>query len=120
MGPNPNKSDNGGVKIPIPPKDIHESRVEPIISKLAIIEQFELFKEFLITFDGPFNNKKCKAWEGRVDQEDLDLVAKLANRRNELTHDSVYELPSMKEAVAYFYNLRQLAPKLYEQSAANN
>lgn len=120
MGPNPTKADNGGVKIPLPPKDMHESRVEPVISKLAIIEQFELFKEFLVTFDGPFNKKRCKAWEGRVDQEDLDLVSELTNRRNELTHDSVYELPSMKEAVAYFYHLRQLAPKLHEQSAANN
>lgn len=119
MGPNPKRSENGGVKIPLPPKGIHESRVEPVISKLAIIEQFELFKEFLITFDGPFNKKRCKAWEGRIGQKILDVVGVLTNRRNELTHDSDHELPSMKEAVAYFYQLRQLAPKLYEQSAAN-
>lgn len=117
MGPNPKKSDNGGVQIPLPAKDIHESRVEPVISKLTIIEQFELFKEFLATFDGPFNKKRCKAWEGHIEQATLTLVSKLTNRRNELTHDSDYELPSMKEAVAYFYHLRQLAPKLHE--AAN-
>ncbi|MCI0557293.1 MAG: hypothetical protein MN733_02270, partial [Nitrososphaera sp.] len=117
MGPNPEKSENGGVKIPLPPKDKHESSVEPVISKLAIIEQFELFKEFLITFDGPFNKKRCEAWEGRVKQELLDWVSELTDRRNELIHESDYELPSMKEAVAYFYRLRQLAPKLY--AAAN-
>jgi len=120
IGPNPIKSENGGIEAPLPPKDVHESRVEPAISKLAIIEQFELFKEFLITFDGPFNTKRCKAWEGRIDQEDLSLVNELTNRRNELTHDSGYEPPSMKEAVEYFYHLRQLAPKLHKQPAANN
>jgi len=114
MGPKPKKSANGGVKIPLPPKGIHESRVEPVISKLAIIEQFELFKEFMISFNGPFNKKRCKAWKGRIEEEVLDLVNSLTNRRNELTHDSDYELPSMKEAVAYFHQLRLLAPKLYE------
>ena len=68
MGPNPERSENGGVKIPLPPKDLRESRVEPVISKLAIIEQFELFKEFLMTFDGPYNRKRCDAWEGRVEK----------------------------------------------------
>lgn len=116
IGPNPMKSANGGVQIPLPPKGIHESRVEPVISKLAIIEQFELFKEFLMKFDGPFNGKRCKAWVGRIDQEILDEVTKLTDRRNELTHDSSYELPSMKEAVRYFCQLRQLAPKLYESA----
>lgn len=114
MGPNPERSENGGVKIPLPPKDLHESRVEPVISKLAIIEQFELFKEFLITFDGPYNKKRCDAWGGRVDQAILDTVRQLTNRRNELTHDSDYKLPSMNEAVDYFYHLRQIAPRLYE------
>lgn len=114
MGPNPKKSKNGGVKIPLPPRDLHASRVEPVISKLAIIEQFELFKEFLMTFDGPFSKKRYEAWKDRIEEEVLDLVRKLTNRRNELTHDSDYDLPSMKEAVEYFYQLRQLAPMLYE------
>lgn len=113
MGSNPEKSPNGGVKVPLPPKDRHESRVEPVISKLAIIEQFELFKEFLVTFNGPVNRKQCKAWGGRVEDSVLELVTQLTNRRNELTHDSDYELPSIKEAVEYFYQLRQIAPILY-------
>jgi len=119
MGSNPSKSDNGGVKIPLPPKDIHESRVDPAISRLAIIEQFELFKEFLITFDGPFNKKRCEEWEGRIDHDDLNLVRKFTDRRNELTHDSNFELSSMKEAVEYFYHLRELAPKFHEKLTAN-
>lgn len=116
MGFSPKKEENGGIKLPFPPKDKHESRVEPVIAKLAIIEQFELFKEFLITFDGPFNKNRCKQWEGRVSEDVLNLVGNLANRRNELTHDSEYELPSMKEAVAYFHHLRELAKALYEAS----
>ncbi|MES9989497.1 MAG: hypothetical protein ABW077_16445 [Candidatus Thiodiazotropha endolucinida] len=120
LGPNPEKAENSGVQIPLPPKDGRESRVEPVIAKLAIIEQFELFKEFLITFDGPVNKKRYKAWEGRVEGDLLVLLSKLTDRRNELTHDSDYELPSMKEAVAYFYQLRQIAPKLQEAAQCMN
>jgi hypothetical protein len=116
MGSNPKKEENGGSKIPLPPRDKNESRIEPVIAKLAIIEQFELFKEYLITFDGPINKKKRKEWEGRVETDVLDLVTNLTNRRNELTHDSEYCLPSMNEAAGYFYKLRQLAPLLFEAS----
>lgn len=116
VGDNPKVSENGGVKLPLPPKDRHESRVEPVISKLAIIEQFELFKEYLVTFNGPINKKQRKEWEGKVEADVLDLVTILTDRRNELTHDSEYRLPSMKEAVEYFYQLRQLAPLLFEAS----
>lgn len=114
LGPNPEKAEHGGVQIPLPPRDGRESRVEPVIAKLAIIEQFELFKEFLIAFDGPINKKRSKAWEGHVEEDILVLLSKLTDRRNELTHDSGYKLPSMKEAVAYFFQLRQIAPKLKE------
>lgn len=114
LGPEPELSENGGIKVPLPPKDNHESRVEPVIAKLAIIEQFELFKEFLITFDGPYNKKRCAPWAGRVEQQYLDLIWELTDRRNELTHDTDYDLPSMREAVEYFYELRQLASVLYE------
>ncbi|OOF07869.1 hypothetical protein BZG82_15980 [Salinivibrio sp. PR5] len=114
MGSNPERSENGGVKTPLPSKDMNGSRVEPVISKLAIIEQFELFKEFLITFDGPCNIKRCSAWEGRVEKTVLDTVRKLTNRRNELTHDFDHKLPSMKEAMEYFYCLRQISLNLYE------
>lgn len=114
VGPDPELSENGGVKLPLPPKDKHESQVEPVIAKLAIIEQFELFKEFLITFDGPYSKKRCATWEGRVDRQYLDLVGELTDRRNDLTHDTACELPSMREAVEYFFKLRQLACVLYE------
>ncbi|MCL1127759.1 hypothetical protein [Shewanella surugensis] len=114
LGENPKVSENGGVKIPLPPKDEHESRVEPVLAKLAIIEQFELFKEYLSTFDGPINKKKRKAWEGQVDPLTLELLIELTDRRNELTHDSEYFLPTIKEAVEYFYKLRQLALTLIE------
>jgi len=110
LGSKPKKTADGGVPLPLPPKDKYQSRVEPVIAKLAIIEQFELFKEFLVTFSGPFNRKRCKQWEGRVDQSLLDQMLHLTDRRNELTHDSDHSLPSMREAVDYFYQLRELAP----------
>lgn len=103
LGENPERSGNGGVRIPLPPKDKNKSRVEPAIAKLAIIEQFEIFKDFLESFDGPFNKKKCKDWENRVDEGVLLRVRSLTNCRNELTHDVPETLPTMKEAVEYFY-----------------
>jgi len=114
LGSNPPQKENGGVRIPLPPENDNNSRVEPVIAKLAIIEQFELFKEFLTNFDGPFNKKRCKDWRGKIDDESLDLIIKMIERRNELTHDSDCLLPSMKEAAGYFYHLKQLAMKLYE------
>ena len=105
LGDNPEKLEGGGVKVPLPPKDENGSRVEPVLAKLAIIEQFELFKEYLSTFHGPTNKKQRKAWEGKVESSTLDLVSDLTNRRNELTHDSDYDFPTMKEAVEYFYKV---------------
>ncbi len=119
LGPNPQESDNGGVLVPLPPKDKKESRVEPIIAKLAIIEQFEYFKEFILAFNGPINPQQFKKWEGKVEMETLNLVNEIRERRNVLTHDSDYVLPTMMEAVEYFYQLRQIAEILYNAYLIN-
>ena len=100
-------------KLPLPPKDKHESRVEPAVAKLAIIEQFEYFKEFLMQFDGPYNKKNNKAWVGRVDENVLKEISDLTDRRNQLIHDTEYETPSMGEALSYFDALRRNAQVLY-------
>ncbi|GGJ85196.1 hypothetical protein [Pseudomonas matsuisoli] len=118
LGESPEKSENGGVHMPLPPKDRNQSRVEPVIAKLAIIEQFEIFKEFLESFDGPYNKKKRKEWEEKVGENVLSRVRSLTDRRNELTHDSPKILPTMKEAVECFYELRSLAEILWIE--ANN
>jgi len=114
LGPNPERSANGGFRLPLPLKGKSESQVEPVIAKLAIIEQFELFKIFLMTFDGPYNLKRRKQWEGAIQPEVLQSVTAHTDRRNELTHDAEYPLPTMMESIDYFSGLRQNARQLYE------
>lgn len=109
-----NKS--GKAKLPLPPLSEQRSKVEPVISKLIIIEQFELYKEFLETFEGPTNKKRSEIWKSRLDSEVIKEITAITDRRNSLTHDSVYELPSMNEAVKYFKTLQYLAHILFSLS----
>jgi len=112
MGSNPKKCENGGVRIPLPPKGAGNSIVEPIISKLAILEQFELFKRLMKKIDGPYNKKIARAWKGRVDCQFLSKTKKLVDRRDSLVHDHDYDLATMREAVDYLYSLREIAKVL--------
>ncbi|AMN68448.1 hypothetical protein J3492_08970 [Psychrobacter sp. F1192] len=107
----------GKIQIPLPPLSEQRSKVEPVISKLIIIEQFELFKEFLETFEGPTNKKRRTEWESILDEEVIKDITKITDRRNALTHDSIYELSSMQEAVEYFEKLKYLAPILFNLSS---
>ncbi|MBN6513549.1 hypothetical protein [Acinetobacter pittii] len=109
----------GKTKIPASQLDPYKSRVEPIISKLVIIEQFELFKAFMICCDGPYNKKQVNKWVGKLPQEILDKISSLTLRRNELTHDTDYELPTMKEAVEFFYALRFICGKYFDENSPN-
>lgn len=104
---------NGGAKADLYPSNKQGSRVEPIIAKLAIIDIFELYKQFLISFDGPFNHKKAKEWVNIISKDLQERIKSVVDRRNELTHDKNYNLPTMKEAVEYFYLCKQLAEILY-------
>lgn len=113
----PPKKGVSKVRLPLPPLNEQKSKVEPVISKLIIIEQFELFKEFLETFEGPTNRRKSEAWKSRLDDKVIEDIRNITDRRNTLTHDSVYELPSMKEAVEYFEKLKYLAPILFKLSS---
>lgn len=110
----PTPNERGGVKIPMPPIDPKKSNAENLLSKLSIIEQFELFKEFLMEFDGPFNKKRREEWSDRLTEELNNLLTEITNRRNELTHDSCPTEPTIREAVLFFYNTRQLAEELYK------
>lgn len=113
----PPRKDFNKVQVPLPPLNEQNSKVEPVISKLIIIEQFELFKEFLETFDGPTNKKRRELWKEVLDDNIIEDITNITDRRNALTHDSVYELPSMQEAVEYFRKLKYLAPILFDLSA---
>lgn len=112
-------NETGKTKIPASQLDPYKSRVEPIISKLVIIEQFELFKAFMISCDGPYNKKQVNKWVGKLPQEILDKISSLTLRRNELTHDTDYELPTMKEAVEFFYALRFICGKYFDENSPN-
>lgn len=108
IGPNPKVGSNGGVKIPSP--DI--GNAEKTISKLIIIEQFEIFKDFWVKHDGPYNAKQTKKWRGRNFDDVLDRLETLTNRRNELVHNDPCETPKIREAVDFYYGLRTASEKL--------
>lgn len=114
LGDSPKQEENGGYKVPLSPqKNKHNSRVEPVIAKLAIIELFELFKQFLVSFNGPYNKKKLKVWESHLSIDHIVKIKTLIDRRNELTHDKNSPLATMKEAVEYYCLCKELAKILY-------
>lgn len=111
-----NKFDGTGrTSMPISQIEPYQSRVEPIISKLLIIEQFELFKDFMTSCDGPYNPKQAKKWVGKLPENVLETISSLTARRNELTHDIDYQQPTMKEAVEFFYALRFFASTYFNE-----
>lgn len=112
-------SGNGGYKIDLPDNVDSSNRSEHVISRMAIIEKFEIFKFFIAPFDGPYNKKRCKEW-GKIETKwIMEELLKAIERRNALTHDMNFTAPTMKEAVEYFYNLIHIAPVL-EQTAQRN
>lgn len=110
-------SNDGKTPIPARKIDPNKSRIDPIISKLIIIEQFELFKDFMISCDGPYNKKQMQKWIGKLPKEVLNEISSLTLRRNELTHDLDYELPTMKEAVEFFYALRMISSQYFNENS---
>jgi len=113
-------SDTGKTHIPTSKLELHQSRVEPIIAKLIMIEQFEIFKDFMVSCDGPYNKKQVVKWVGKLPDEILSEISRLTLRRNSLTHDIDYELPTMKEAVEFFYALRFIVTTHFNFSHENN
>ena len=71
----------------------------------------------MITCDGPYNKKQLAKWTGKIPDEILEQLSSLAFRRNELTHDIDYQQSTMKEAVEYFYALRFICKKYFNQSS---
>ena len=107
-GPKPKASANGGVKLPISGL----GSAEKTISKLIIIEQFEIFKDFWVKYDGPFNAKQTKKWRGRNVDDVLDRLEVQTKRRNELVHNDPCEPPTIREAIEFYYDLRTASEKL--------
>lgn len=124
VGENPPKNKNGGVHMPLPPKNKNESMVEPAIAKLALIEQFELFrdffeKEFEKTYNVNIND--LTAWENKIDQMIINKITEVRQLRNKLTHDYDFVAPSLFDTMKeYFYELRQIAIVLFELKQSNN
>lgn len=112
LGPNPKVSSNGGVKIPISEDPKEFGNAEKTISKLIIIEQFEIFKDFWAKHDGPYNAKQAKEWRGKDFDEVLDRLETLTKRRNELVHNDPCEPPKIREAVEFYYGLRTASERL--------
>ncbi|WP_111885406.1 hypothetical protein [Acinetobacter sp. CFCC 11171] len=110
----------GKTQIPTSKLEPHQSRVEPVISKLIMIEQFEIFKDFMVSCDGPYNKKQVAKWEGKLPNDILNKISSLTIRRNALTHDIDYELPTMKEAVEFFYALRYIVNNYFNFSSEKN
>lgn len=112
LGPNPKIERNGGVRIPLI-EDSNEFRTtEKTISKLIIIEQFELFKDFWAKHDGPYNAKQAKKWRGKGFDSELERLEKLTKRRNELVHNDDCEFPKIREAVDFYFGLHTCSERL--------
>lgn len=109
LGESPDTGANGGVKLPIEPSEANTWLSERLVAKLVIIEQFELFRDFALSVDGPHNKKSSEIWRARIGDTLLGKLQELANRRNELTHDGPVSPPTMKEAVECFNSLRWIA-----------
>lgn len=108
---------NGGRKIDIPKANENDTRVESIISKLSMIEQFEIYKDFAVLLYGhdigPYNIGKAKKMKQYFSDEDYDLLTLSINRRNELTHEYDCKKSTMIEAVVYSSTILHLANIIY-------
>lgn len=121
LGKNPKVGRNGGVAVPEPLQVINNSEAEPIMAKLCIIEQFEIFKEFMMSIDGPYNKKQISKWNDRIDDEILNRINRLTDRRNELVHgDRSAMIATVREAVEYYNSAKFYAEKLYRIYADSN
>ncbi|MDP2580574.1 hypothetical protein Q8W37_11575 [Shimia thalassica] len=112
IGPNPTISRNGGVKLPFSEGSNEFGNAEKTISKLIIIEQFEIFKDFWVKHDGPYNAKQAQKWRGQDFDDVLDHLEILTKRRNELVHNDPCESPKIREAVEFYYGLRTASETL--------
>jgi hypothetical protein len=112
IGPSPSVVGNGGTKLPLSLGSEEVGNAEKTISKLIIIEQFEIFKSFWADHDGPYNAKQAKKWRGRGFDDLLDHLEVLTNRRNELVHNHPSTSPKIREAVDFYYGLRIISEAL--------
>ncbi|WP_273728800.1 hypothetical protein [Brucella gallinifaecis] len=99
--------------------ELNGSRVTPYIAKTCIIEQFEILKKFLISIGAPFSMAALKKQKINMDDQIYQRLLNLINRRNELTHDLVFKLPDMKEAVEFAHSCRFIAKQFSVSSEAN-
>ncbi len=112
LGPEPKVGKNGGVQLSHDSSSNEFGKAERIVSKLIIIEQFEIFKDFWVRYDGPYNSKQAKKWEDRTDADVLERLKLLTDRRNELVHNDQCTPPNIREAVEFYLGLRIVSERL--------
>lgn len=96
---------NGGILVPAFPAGSSAWKAERLVAKLAIIEQFEIYRDYAIDSKIPYSSKVpvdyCYA-----DQSGFEYVfselRKHVDRRNELIHADDCKFPTMREAVEYY------------------
>jgi hypothetical protein len=115
VGPNPEAAHNGGIPLPFPSGSREFGNADKTISKLIIIEQFEIFKELWVKHDGPYNTKQAQKWRGKDVDDVLDRLEILTKRRNELVHNDPCSPPRIREAVDFYYALRTASERLAKQ-----
>lgn len=78
-------------------------RANSLVSRLGIIAQFELWKDFARSAGYPTNEKQAHKFAFKSPQELPELVA-LVQRRNELVHEvKAANDPNMREFIEFTY-----------------
>lgn len=113
IGNGAQKNEHGGVPVPVTPSKKNVWDSEALISKLAIIEQFEIYREFAKQNNMPYNKKMIQNFS--AENKFILLATKLTERRNELIHTDKCTPSTMKESVEYYNSIRQTADHFYKR-----
>ncbi|NBN76899.1 hypothetical protein GWI72_01305 [Microvirga tunisiensis] len=96
---------NGGILVPAFPAGSSVWKAERLVAKLAIIEQFEIYRDYAIDSKIPYSSKIPEDYRC-VDQSAFEYVFSAlrghVDRRNELIHADECAFPTMREAVEYY------------------
>jgi hypothetical protein len=95
-------------KTPVP-SVLGALRSNALVSRLGIIAQFELWKDFARSAGYPINENQAQKFSFRKPDELHELVS-LVQRRNQLVHEvKAANDPTMREFVEFTYGCQYLA-----------
>lgn len=84
-------------------------RTNALVSRLGIIAQFELWKDYAKSVGYPINEKQAQKFTFKNPEELPELIA-MIQRRNELVHEvTVSNDPTMREFIEFTYICQFLA-----------